>query len=305
MHEILGGIEQELSKDFLLSIKFVWKENKNLIEDVDINNGYDPAATDANGTYWIPYTFTDPGWDGIFGTPDDQKLTVYGLRDDRPAKIWMGGNPPEARRKYWAVIFGLDKRMANSWQMKGSIIYSSFKGNASPEYEATGGETFMFNDPNTLINSYGALFFDRPLQIKLMFTVLLPRDFSVSTYFQHLSGSPWTRTLERIYFPPDFPVMESFVTVNAEPLGSRRNAPYTNLDLRLEKAFSIKKLGTVSVYADIFNLGGFSGLNLYDNPNARLWFYEDPPRYELDHLYGKAASVFGVRSIRIGARFNF
>lgn len=304
-NEILGGLEQELSRDLLLSIRFVWKENKNIIEDVDINNGYDPAVTDEKGLIWIPYSLVDPGWDGIFGTQDDQKLTVYGLRDDRPAKIWMGSNPPEAKRKYWAVIFGLDKRMTKSWQMKGSVIYSSFKGNASPEYEATEGETFMFNDPNTLFNSYGPLFFDRPLQVKLMLTVLLARNLSVSTYFQHMSGNPWTRTLEGIYFPPDLPVQESYVSVNAEPLGSQRRASYTNLDLRVEKSFSIRKLGNMSIYVDIFNLGGFSGLNLYENPNARLWFFEAPPRYELDRMYGKAASVFGVRSIRIGARISF
>lgn len=305
MHEILGGLEQELTKDFLLSIKFVWKENRNIIEDVDVNNGYDPASTDENGPYWIPYTLTDPGWDGIFGTPDDQKLTVYGLRNDRPAKIWMGGNPPEAKRKYWAVMVGLDKRMSDRWQMKGSVIYSSFKGNTSPEYEATEGETTMFNDPNTLLNSYGPLFFDRPLQVKLMISIMLSHDFSVSAYFQHLSGRPWTRTIDRIYFPSDLPVQESFVSVNAEPLGSRRKTPYTNLDLRLEKSFSILKLGTLSLYVDIFNVGGFSGINLYENPNARLWFFEDPPQYELDNLYGRAESAFGVRSIRIGARFNF
>jgi len=305
MHEFLTGIEHELVRDFKLGLQFVYKINKNIVEDTDLNNGYDPEATDEKGLIWLPYTFTEPGYDSIYGTSDDQTLTVYGLREDRPAPTWMGLNPPEAKRKYWALILTFDKRMSNKWQLKGSILYSEFKGNAQPSYGSTEGESGLFDNPNTMINSYGRVSFDRPLQIRLMGTVILPYDFILSAYFQHRSGSPWTRTISRVYFPSDMPVQQSYVGVNAEPLGSRRNAPYTNLDLRVEKSFRLGEVGKLNFYVDIFNLGGRSGVSIYQNPNPYIWPYRTPPEVELDELYGTISSVYGVRSVRLGVRFTF
>ncbi len=304
MHEYMAGIEHELVKNFRVGLQFVVKQNKNIVEDIDVNNGYDATATDENGLIWLPYDVIDPGWDGEFGTSDDEPLTIYGLREDRPVKTWMGTNPPEAERKYWAAILTFDKRMSNSkWTLKGSILYSSFKGNASAQYGATEGESSMFDNPNTLINSYGPLYFDRPLQIKIMGSVILPYDFILSGYFQHRSGSAWNRTLERVYFPSSMDVYESYVSVNAEPLGSRRNHPYTNIDLRVEKSILFGGIGKLNLYVDIFNLAGRSGVNLYENPNGRLKYYNLD--YTLYSLYGTVSSIYGVRSFRIGARFSF
>lgn len=305
MNELLAGIEHELVRDFKLGLQFVWKENKNIVEDIDKNNGYDPTAKDDKGLIWLPYTVVDPGWDGKFGTGDDNDLTVYGLREDRPAKTWKGTNPPEAKRKYWALILTFDKRMSNKWQLKGSVLYSSFKGNASAQYGPTEGESGLFDNPTVMINSYGPLWFDRPLQIKIMGTIILPYDIILSAYFQHRSGSPWTRTFDRVYFPSSLPVYESYVGVNAEPKGSQRNAPITNLDLRIEKSFSFGDYGRLNFYADIFNIGGRSGVNIYGNPNGRLKYYKSPPQYTLDSLYGTVSSVYGVRSFRLGVRWSF
>ncbi|MFW6159949.1 MAG: TonB-dependent receptor [Acidobacteriota bacterium] len=303
--EFLVGIERELFRDFKLSFEFIYKINKNIIEDIDIHNGYDHTATDEEGLIWLPYTFTEPGYDGQFGTEDDQQMTVYGLRQDRPVPAWMGTNPPEAERKYWAFIMTFDKRMSKKWQLKGSVLYSSFKGNTDAGYSATEGKSVMFNNPSTLINAHGPLYFDRPFQAKLMGSFILPFDFIFSAYFQHHSGSPWTRTLERVYFPPEMNVQQAYVSVNAEPAGSRRNSPYTNLDIRLEKSFPVGQESKLNFYLDIFNVGGRKGINLYQNPAGFLWAYQSPPVYEYDSQYGDVSNIYGVRSLRLGLRFSF
>ena len=308
MDEITSGVEQEIVKDFKLGFEFIWKQNKNIVDDFDIVNGYDPNASDEIGPIWLPFTFVDPGWDGKFSTADDQTMTIYGLRADRPAPIWKGGNPPEAKRKYWAAILTFDKRMSDKWQLKGSILYSSFKGNAGAEYSPTEGESTMFDNPNTLINSYGPLSFDRPLQIKIMGTYILPYDFIVSAYFQFRSGSPWARTLDRVYFPSNymgFGTYDSYYAVNAEVPGTERNPSYTNLDLRLEKAFKLGRVGKLIFYMDIFNLGGRGGVNVNQNPAATLRYDRTPATYALSTTYGLVTSIYGVRSIRFGARFSF
>jgi len=307
MHEFIAGVEHELMKDFRVGAQFIYKINKNITEDIDRNNGYDINATDDQGRpIWLPYTVTDPGWDGQFGTDDDQQLTVYALADYAPTQSWLGTTPPELKREYIAGVLTFDKRMSHGWQLKGSIIYSSFKGNAAPTYGATEGENTLLDNPNTMINYYGSTYYDHPLQIKLMGTVMLPYDFIVTAYFQHRSGNPWARTLDRVYFPSEIPTDWSYASdVLTETNGSRRDPAITTLDMRLEKSFSLGNYGKLSFYVDIFNVAGRKTLNVDRNPDARLYFYRDPPEYRLSSTYGRINSITGVRSARIGLRWSF
>jgi hypothetical protein len=306
MHEFILGVDHELVRDFRLGLQFIYKINKNIVEDVDTNNGYDPTATDDQGNLiWLPYDFTDPGWDGEWGTDDDQEMTIYGLAEDASIRTYMGANPPEAKRTYTAIIMTFDKRMSNGWQLQGSILYSAFKGNASPTYGSTEGESSLFDNPNTMINSYGRVAFDRPLQIKLIGSVMLPGDIVFTGYFQHRSGSAWRRTISRVYFPSSIDTQDTYDDVAPETLGTRRNAPYTMLDIRVEKSFTFGDFGKLSFYIDAFNLAGRSGYNVSQNPNPYIWPYRDPPEIDLDSDYSDITSAYGSRSFRIGAKFAF
>jgi hypothetical protein len=195
--------------------------------------------------------------------------------------------------------------MSNRWQLRGSILYSAFKGNANHDYGGAEGETGLFDNPNSLINAYGRIRYDRPLNIKILGSYILPYDIVISAYFNFRSGTPWARTLARVYFPPGFGAQTSYVGVAAEPNGTQRNSPETMLDMRVEKSFGFENLGKLSLYLDIFNLGGSTDLSVTRNPNAYLYFYENPPRYTLDTNYGRINSVTGVRSIRLGVRWNY
>jgi len=306
MHEFTGGIEHELVKDFKLGLQFIYKVNKNIVEDVDKFNGYDPNTTDDQGRpIWLPYDFVDPGWDGEWGTEDDQNMTVYGLADYAPTRAYEGVNPTEAKREYTALVLTFDKRMSNRWQLQGSVLYSAFKGNAAPTYSATEGESGLFDNPNVMINSYGRLAYDRPLQIKIIGSVMLPLDIVFTGYFQLRSGSAWRRTISRVYFPSSIDTQDTYVGVAPETIGSRRNPPYTMLDMRVEKSFTFGEFGKLSFYVDAFNIGGRSGYNISQNPNPYIYPYRDPPKIILDTDYGLATSAYGVRSIRFGVKFTF
>jgi hypothetical protein len=306
MHEFMLGVEHELAADFKLGLQFIYKVNKNIVEDVDKFNGYDPNAVDDQGRrIWLPYDFIDPGFDGEWGTSDDQNMTVYGLADYAPTRTYEGVNPPDAKREYTALVLTFDKRMSNRWQIQGSILYSAFKGNAAPTYGATEGESGMFDNPNVMINSYGRLSFDRPLQIKIMGSVMLPFDIVLTGYFQHRSGSPWGRTISRVYFPSSIDTQDSYASVATETSGSRRRPSFTYLDMRVEKSFTFGELGKLSFFVDAFNLMGRSGFNISENPNPYIWPYRDPPEIELDTDYGLVTSCYGNRSFRFGASFSF
>jgi len=307
MDEIIAGIEHELMKDFRLGLQFIYKQNKDITEDVDAANGYDPNAKDDQGRpIWLPYTVTDPGWDGKFGTSDDRQLTVYGLASYAPTPYFLGSNPPGCERKYIAGILTFDKRMSNRWQLKGSVIYSAFKGNANQDYGGAEGETALFDNPNSLINAYGRIMYDRPLNIKILGTCILPFDIAVSAYFNYRSGSPWARTLDRVYFPTGFGAQTSYASaILTEPVGTKRDPAETTLDMRIEKSFKFGTYGKFSLYVDIFNLGGSTYLAVTRDPYAQLTYYTTPPTYTLSPNYGRVNSISGVRSIRLGFRWSF
>jgi hypothetical protein len=307
--EIQAGIEHELVPNFKIGLNFIYRIDKNIIDSFDANNGYDVNAQDSKGPIWIPFNFTDPGTDGVVGTGDDQSLTVYGLRKDRPAPSYVIGNIPEARRKYMAAVLSFDKRLADNWELKGSLTYSSYKGNIGAGYTDTNYLNPASNDPNTLLNAYGPLFFDRPWQFKLMGTYILPWDIIVGAYFQAYSGIPWNRTLARVYFPLDFAaafggVQTPYAAVNAELPGSHRYQAYVNLDLHLEKAFAFSGM-KLAVIADIFNLLGRKGQILYTDSAATLHFDATPATYSPAANYGQVASLYGVRAVRMGLRLGF
>ena len=299
MDEIIAAIECEPINNLKLGLSYVWKKNGNIIEDIDINNGY---TLDYQPDSWIPFTTTEPGIDGTFGTDDDREVTVYAKDKDAPLAKFKMVNVDEAKRQYNALILGIEKRMSDGWQMSASLTWSSFKGNVEATYGSTEGDSGAFDNPNSyLANSYGKLSFDRPLQIKIAGTVFLPYNILASAYLQHYSGAPWNRTLY-VYFPDEINTYDSRVLVNAEEPGSRRYQPYTNLDLRIEKSFSIGSFGSLGLYVDVFNLFGRSGFSTIQDPQGRLYA---SGQYSLRSNYGDIISNFGVRSLRIGAKFKF
>jgi len=304
-NEFIVAVEHELVQNFQVSLQFIGKVQKNIVEDMEIINGYDPSATDALGLIWLPYTFTDPGWDQEVGTGDDQQLTVYGLRDDRPSSEFLFTNPPEAKRTYYALILGFDKRMSNNWMLKGSILYSEQKANALADYYGSSGGNVIFDNPNAMINAYGRSPFDHPWQVRIMASYILPMDTVISVYAQHRSGSPWRRTFDRIYFPDSMDVVQSYVSIAAEPRGARRNASYTMIDLRLEKGFKFGTFGDLRVFVDVFNLGGRSGINISENIDMVYNGDQTPVTWEPGPSYGNINSVYGVRTIHLGVRFSF
>ena len=307
--ELMLGIEQQLFTDFKVGLNFIYKVDKNIIDTYDANNGYDPQAADSVGPIWLPFNFTDPGSDGLLGTADDQSLTVYGLRKDRPIPSYVIGNIAEAKREYKAAVLSFTKRLSHKWEVQGSLTFSSCKGNIGAGTNDTNLENTAFNNPNTLINAYGPLAFDRPVQFRLMGTVLLPWDWVVSAYFQAYSGIPWNRTLARVYFPADFGseyggVQSPYATVNAETPGSHRYEAYVNLDLHLEKRLSLGGDGKFTLIADIFNVFGRRGQVLYTDQAGTLHTDTLPVTYQTAANFGKLAGLYGVRALRIGVRIG-
>ncbi len=306
--EISAGLEHEVIAGLKIGFHMVWKKTRNLIENVDSANGFDPAALDDKGLIWLPLSVTDPGWDGALGTPDDRPLTVYGLRADRPTPVLKPANPAGAERSYRAAAFTFEKRMSDNWQIQGSIAWTSFTGNVQADSLSAYGRTAAFDTPNSALNAAAPLAVDRPFQVRVFGTWALPAGFFASAYFQHFSGAPIVRTIDRVYFPSGYMGTGTYAPyygVALETSDDHRGPSWTNLDFRLEKQFALGKAGKLALMLDILNALGERGENVDRNPGGTLRADTGPATYSVSTTYGKTLSVFGVRTFRIGLKIGF
>lgn len=309
--ELTLGIERELARNFSAGITLIYKNKRNIFEDVnDYGLGKEQAwkGYSPNSPYWEKFTFNDPGEDGLFGTDDDHTSVCYAELATSPGgRHWFYTNLDVGFRKYAALQFIVNKRMSSRWQFLGSLVWSKTWGNIGGRYSETGGASSNYDTPNSLIFPEGRLDYDRPLNIKIQSTVILPQDFILSGYFSHLSGAPWARSIW-VYIPEDkrYLYPGQGYRVITEETGTRRTAPLTTLDLRVEKRFRISDSLRLGGYIDILNVFGWSGYKIESDPGGYL-DYRDPdnPVFERYSSYGDITAAYGTRVVKISLRLTF
>jgi hypothetical protein len=310
--ELTLGVWRELFRDFSLGLTFIYKEKKNIVEAVyyapDTGESWYHPDQAAAKKYWVPFTTTVPGTDNY----PAQTVTLYIRRNDSPAPFTRLTKVPEMERKYWAAELILNKRMSHGWQLGGSVVYSKTYGNIGGWYDDSSGWTGLGATPNRYVNSYGRINTDRPLQIKIFGTVALPYRIFVSAFYAYLDGAPWTRNVA-IRPPAAWTTATNtyrdFYTVNIEAPGSRRLKAWNELDLRLEKEFSLGRIGRLGAYIDVVNLLGYSSVDVGLDDVFR-WEpvaegVNQPGTKTLETSYKVVSSVAGTREVKASLRFSF
>lgn len=309
--EFTLGIEHELARNFSAGITIIYKNKTNIFEDVnDYGLGKENAwkGYSPDSPYWEKFTFDDPGDDGLFGTDDDQTSSCYAELATSPGgRHWFYTNLDVGFRKYTALQFILNKRMSHRWQLLASLVWSKAWGNIGGRYSETGGASMNYDTPNSLIFPEGRLDYDRPVNIKIQSTVILPHDFILSGYFNHLSGAPWARSVW-VYIPEDkrylYPGQGYHVIT--EERGTRRTAPLTTLDFRVEKRFRISDSLLLGGYIDILNAFGRSGYKIDSNPGGYMDCRNpDDPVFRRYSSYGNITAAYGSRVVKASLRLTF
>ncbi len=300
MEQWTAGIERELFKDASFSITYINRSWHNFIGFYNKNAVYEPktvyTAIPVNGND----TFTVYDLVGGADNPDWQITNLEnmtGVFSDLP----LGSINPY--RHYWGLEFLFQKRFSNRWQLMLSYVYSQTKGtvdNNNAALDLGWGGSWKLNDPNHWINVDGYETNDNTHQIKAQATYVLPFGINFSAFFHGSTNGTWATELRTKRFS------QGRITFYVEPRGSHHYPMDKNLDLRLEKTFTINGKYQIGVMFDVFNV--FND-NTITNWGTRLNYDYYPAA--LDPTYGLSTDghdLLGLvvpRRARLGIRLIF
>jgi hypothetical protein len=309
--ELTVGLDRELFSDFSVRLTYLYKNKKNIFENVlyspEMDKDWYTIQQDTEG-WWTPFSTIIPGIDDYPNIP----VTLYFPSENAPLPSERFKNVPELNQKYRGFEIAFKKRFSANWQLDGSVTLSKSTGNIGLGYLSSSGSTTAADSPNYFVNltEESRLDFDRSFIMKLAGTYKFPYSVYLSFFYIHMSGTPWARSVT--VFPPETTTEENVSvipsTVFLESPGERRLKAVDSLDLRLEKEFSISRSKKLTLLLDVFNaLGNKYQLRMQND--GGYWYPEKESSTDgiriVSPNYKKITSLEGVRSFRFGLNFKF
>jgi hypothetical protein len=252
--EFTVGADVDFGNKMKVGLTLMHRYERRLVETTNIG-----VPTSA----YTPVTILDRGGDDKAGTFDDQLITVYSQDPSTLGKdFYQLTNPPDFRDFYQ----GVELTVESSGLLRGLYLQFSFAAFMSVGMASQTGEEQeydqgvignLFDNPNTLINADGRLFFDRAFLGKLAGAYELPWDMQISGVAKYYDGLPFGRKLiltglnQGPFYILATPRGNSLATSD-KPSGHRVEFNLT-LDVGIEKTFRLgeERLG---VRLDVFNL---------------------------------------------------
>ena len=239
-------LERELRQNFALRVSGVYSKYHDTYRLLNRLRPYD--------TYDVPVVRPDPGPDGSVGTPDDPgvmftywefPIALQGRAFENFARV----NDPKADQDYKSIDLSVFKRLSNGWQLLAS--YATTRKNVPIQVSATGSE-FNGNvesgplNPNAEINTSDQ---EWEWSAKVSGVYVFPFQITTAVNYERRSGFPWAR---QVRFTGGRTIPN--ITLNVEPIGTRRLEASDQVDVRLEKTFSLARSQRFAVRANVFNL---------------------------------------------------
>jgi len=298
--EVTAGLDFELPQSIKLSIDGVFRWGRDLIAIAEI--GIPQNSTGYDQTVGI-----DPGNDGITGTADDKRVSVFNQKPEFAGKNKrLETNPSDFKSSFKGLEVTLQRRYSNRWQAL--VTYALSHDNLSStsvsvgtpfggEEEGAGGIGFgsganAFQDINAKINNTsGPTFYNRRHQLKMFAGYDIPKiDVTVAAVFKVQSGTPWGRIVSLSNDVNGVPFNQGPISFFAEPRDARHFDTIRYLDARLGKFFNVGK-HRLEVVADLFNV---FNANIITNLNPNT-----------GSAVGNPTDILGPRVLRFGARWTF
>jgi hypothetical protein len=223
-------------------------------------------------------------------------MLIANQRMDAEKFPWILENP---YRKYWGLEVLFNKRFSNRWQLLASYVYGKATGTVDNSFGGDIGWSGDRSDPNVWINAEGNLTNDPTHMFKVQGTYVMPLDINFNFYFRAITGDAWTTNFETQRFN------QGRILILAEARGSHHYPLQKNLDLRLEKTFTLAKKYRLGVMVDVFNVFNDDTVNAWGTVIDGVssdWFTDGSYASTQGHdLYGISAP----RQARVGLRLMF
>jgi hypothetical protein len=272
--ETLLSFEQALSQKSAIGLDLIQRNSRSFMTMENTNNDYETYIYHNN-----PLTGGD--------------LPVYNLLSP-PVFVLTEKNA--AFRDFKSVILRFDKRYADGWQLRASVVWSDNKGNITNNYSYAS----HFEDKNGFTNFEGTVpYSTNEWEGKLSGSVDLPLNLQLSAFYTYLSGA---------YYTPY--VRVSWLDYNAStgrdiymiPLGSYKFPDRNLIDLRLAWNAKLGKDMNLTLQAECFNCTNSSTLV---DINDRWGSLSYSGKWTQRSAYGTAYSIEQPRQFRAGVRFQF
>ncbi len=288
MDELTIGIDKELFEDWSLSLRYIRKWDRNLVEDADINTLNIDKMMDTGELEWtnyFPVTTIDP-YNG-------ETVTFYDIINPFLSNDVALVNPPGAKRDYDSVEIILNKRYSNGWMINASYVWAKSRGLIGTGAFGSSTVTYLYDNPNFHINAEGRFPLERRHQFKLSGVVRGPWGINLGGNFSYMSGGRYTRTINNNDIGFELDAGYGDETIYAESMGSQGLPDLMLIDLKIEKSI---KLGAVNfrAFVDVFNLL---------NSNTEIGVNERSSSSVLE--YQAVTALQNPRIIRFGAKIEF
>ncbi|MDD8020735.1 MAG: TonB-dependent receptor [Acidobacteriota bacterium] len=289
MEQFTVGLERELFKDSSFSISYIYRHWKNIIGPVDLAGNYEPYTLDVEGY----------GQYAIYQRTAET-VNTFDFLITNLDKAYSSGYPwilIKPYRRYQGVEFLFNKRFSHRWQLLASYTLSRAYGttdNGQADDIGWGGDVY---DPNFWINADGHSTYDPTHIIKIQGSYIIPEiELSVNVYYHGVTGNAWTARYTTSY------LNQGQVTFFLEKRGSHHYQMDHQLDIRLEKIFTLADKYKLGIMFDIFNI--FNSATIYDWGTRWNydWYSSDVyPSTSGHELYG----IVNPRQARLGIRLMF
>jgi Carboxypeptidase regulatory-like domain len=283
--QLVVGLERELFGGVSLQAQYIRRRFDTFMGLID------------TGSIYAPIQLRDPGPDGQLNTSDDGGLLdVFNLTN--PGNSWVVyTNPDDAFNRYDAVQIVGRKRYSRNWQMQSSYTWSKNRGTVGNRWHVNAarfdlGNPGRFVNPNLGINAMGRATYDPTHEVKVLGSYRLPFWGGVMTsgVYRYMTGQAWGRTASVTGFT------QGRQRIRIEPQGMRRAPAINRLDLRVEKAARIPRIGTtLGLFFDVFNVWN-QGV-----PNSDTNAINDFSGAR----FGEPAAWVDPRMLRVGIRASF
>jgi outer membrane receptor protein involved in Fe transport len=292
--QVMVNLERELVKDLSLSASYIYKHAADMFVNLPINR--------LTGEEWayvrVPFTLANGQTVNLYSIdlsqyPDLAYIRANGTFRVENMQTYDGVKP---QRTYQAIQFVLNKRYSNRWQGLASLVYSWSNGTAQRTMRQNDNmmgpmitdDTWMGSLNYTINNMEGPLPFVPKWEIKVSGSYSIPViGVDLGLRFRFSTGRP----LWRLYPIPSglwgSPIVASGLPQVVGNIDPTILPSLYILDLRAEKAFNIKRYGSIHFVLDAFNI--FNAANVtnadYFSSWGRIEGVSDARRFRLSFMY--------------------